>query len=81
MAEKDILEKVLLSHADVFADCVNTLAYEEKDGSQSRICSLRRRRVSIRGKRRRAASSATRASIGWGMARCGPSTLSRMRRA
>lgn len=28
MAEKDILEKVLLSHADVFADCVNTLAYE-----------------------------------------------------
>ena len=28
MAEKDILEKVLLSHADVFADCVNTRAYE-----------------------------------------------------
>ena len=27
MAEKDILEKVLLSHADVFADCVNALAY------------------------------------------------------
>lgn len=27
MAEKDILEKVLLSYADVFADCVNSLAY------------------------------------------------------
>ena len=27
MAEKDISEKVLLSHADVFADCVNALAY------------------------------------------------------
>ena len=27
MAEKDILEKVLLSQADVFADCVNALAY------------------------------------------------------
>lgn len=27
MAEKDITEKVLLSHADVFADCVNALAY------------------------------------------------------
>ncbi|WP_300660405.1 hypothetical protein [uncultured Acetatifactor sp.] len=27
MAEKDILEKVLMSYADVFADCVNTLAY------------------------------------------------------
>ena len=27
MAEKDILEKILMSHADVFADCVNTLAY------------------------------------------------------
>ncbi len=28
MAEKDIAEKVLMSHADVFADCVNALAYE-----------------------------------------------------
>ena len=28
MAEKDILEKALMSHADVFADCVNTLLYE-----------------------------------------------------
>ncbi len=27
MAEKDITEKVLMSHADVFADCVNALAY------------------------------------------------------
>lgn len=27
MAEKDILEKILMSHADVFADCVNVLAY------------------------------------------------------
>lgn len=28
MAEKDILEKALMSHADVFADCVNALAYQ-----------------------------------------------------
>lgn len=28
MAEKDILEKVLMSHADVFADCINALMYE-----------------------------------------------------
>lgn len=28
MGEKDILEKVLMSHADVFADCVNALVYE-----------------------------------------------------
>ncbi len=27
MAEKDILEKILLAHADVFADCVNALAH------------------------------------------------------
>ena len=27
MAEKDILEKILMSHADVFADCVNALVY------------------------------------------------------
>lgn len=27
MAEKDILEKALMSHTDVFADCVNALAY------------------------------------------------------
>lgn len=25
MAEKDITEKILMSYADVFADCVNTL--------------------------------------------------------
>ena len=30
MAEKDILEKVLMSHADVFADCVNVFAYGGK---------------------------------------------------
>lgn len=28
MAQKDILEKILLSHADVFADCENTFAYK-----------------------------------------------------
>ena len=28
MAEKDIGEKILMSYADVFADCVNALAYE-----------------------------------------------------
>ena len=28
MAEKDIGEKVLLSYADVFADCMNTLSYK-----------------------------------------------------
>ena len=27
MAEKDILEKILMSYADVFADCENALAY------------------------------------------------------
>lgn len=27
MAEKDILEKTLMLHADVFADCINTLVY------------------------------------------------------
>jgi len=27
VAEKDILEKILMSHADVFADCVNALVY------------------------------------------------------
>ena len=27
MAEKDITEKILMSHADVFADCINTLLY------------------------------------------------------
>ncbi|HBA47855.1 MAG TPA: hypothetical protein DCZ91_08665 [Lachnospiraceae bacterium] len=27
MAEKDILEKVLMAHSDVFADCENALAY------------------------------------------------------
>nr|WP_300848565.1 hypothetical protein [uncultured Acetatifactor sp.] len=27
MAEKDITEKVLMSHTDVFADCVNALVY------------------------------------------------------
>ena len=28
MAEKDILEKVLMTHSDVFADCENALAYD-----------------------------------------------------
>ena len=28
MAEKDITEKILMSYEDVFADCVNALAYE-----------------------------------------------------
>lgn len=28
MAEKDILEKVLLAYSDVFADCENTLVYK-----------------------------------------------------
>lgn len=27
MAEKDILEKILMSYADVFADCENALTY------------------------------------------------------
>lgn len=27
MAEKDITEKILMSYADVFADCINTLVY------------------------------------------------------
>ena len=27
MADKDITEKILISHADVFADCINTLVY------------------------------------------------------
>lgn len=27
MAEKDITEKILISHADVFADCINALVY------------------------------------------------------
>ena len=31
MAEKDIMEKILLSYADVFADCENVLMY---DGEQ-----------------------------------------------
>ena len=30
MAEKDITEKILLSYADVFADCINTLVYGGK---------------------------------------------------
>lgn len=30
MAEKDILEKVLMSYADVFADCINVLMYSGK---------------------------------------------------
>ncbi len=30
MAEKDITEKILLSYADVFADCINTLVYSGK---------------------------------------------------
>lgn len=30
MAEKDITEKILMSHADVFADCINTLVYDGK---------------------------------------------------
>ena len=30
MAEKDITEKVLMSYADVFADCVNALVYDGK---------------------------------------------------
>lgn len=30
MAEKDITEKVLLSYADVFSDCINTLVYSGK---------------------------------------------------
>ena len=33
MAEKDILEKVLMAHNDVFADCENALAY----GGRKRI--------------------------------------------
>ena len=33
MAEKDILEKILMSHADVFADCVNALDY----GGRNRV--------------------------------------------
>ena len=28
MAEKDILEKSLLSYEDVFTDCINTLVYD-----------------------------------------------------
>lgn len=27
MAEKDVTEKILMSYADVFADCINTLVY------------------------------------------------------
>lgn len=30
MAEKDITEKILLSYADVFSDCINALAYGGK---------------------------------------------------
>lgn len=30
MAEKDITEKVLMSYADVFADCINVLIYNGK---------------------------------------------------
>lgn len=30
MAEKDITEKILLSYADVFSDCINTLVYSGK---------------------------------------------------
>lgn len=30
MAEKDILEKILMHHTDVFADCINALAYGGK---------------------------------------------------
>lgn len=28
MAEKDVTEKILMSYADVFADCINTLVYD-----------------------------------------------------
>ena len=27
MAQKDILEKILMAHGDVFADCVNVFLY------------------------------------------------------
>ena len=39
MAEKDILEKVLMAHSDVFADCENALVYGgRKRLSAEEIC-------------------------------------------
>ena len=49
MAEKDISEKILLSHADVFADCENALIYGGKSGCCPVNCSLRLRKASIMG--------------------------------
>ena len=62
MAEKDITEKVLMSHTDVFADCVNALVYGGR--RRLRTCSLRPRKAFI-GKRKGCITSlATRASAG-----------------
>ncbi len=67
MAEKDITEKVLMSHTDVFADCVNALVYGGRRRLRTcslRTCSLRPRKAFI-GKRKGCITSlATRASSG-----------------
>lgn len=67
MAEKDITEKVLMSHADVFADCVNALA--DGAGCVQRTCSLHRRRAFIGKKEGCTTSSAIKASSGRGAGR------------
>lgn len=43
MAEKDIMEKTLESHEDVFADIVNVLLFGGKNSSGLKICKKKRR--------------------------------------
>lgn len=42
MAEKDIMEKTLESHEDVFADIVNVLLFSGKKSSGLKICKKKR---------------------------------------
>ena len=65
MAQKDILEKILMAHGDVFADCVNVFLYGGSRSCGEGIYVLLPRKAFIRGRQGSAASSATGASFRW----------------
>ena len=59
MAQKDILEKILMAHGDVFADCVNVFLYGGQPKLRGGDLCLLPRKAFIRGRQGSAASSAT----------------------
>lgn len=58
MAQKDILEKILMAHGDVFADCVNVFLYGGQPKLRGGFMSCSHGKL-LSGRQGSAASSAT----------------------